>query len=55
VRPTDRLETSVGRAAQSRAALNRGTVEANATPTGGLEVSVRLPRRDTVVIRQPVT
>jgi signal transduction histidine kinase len=29
----------------SIAAVHGGTVEANATPTGGLDVSVRLPRR----------
>ena len=33
----------------SIAAVHGGTVEANATPTGGLDVSVRLPRRDTAV------
>ena len=31
----------------SIATVHGGTVEANATPTGGLDVSVRLPRRDT--------
>jgi signal transduction histidine kinase len=40
----------------SIAAVHGGTVEANATPTGGLDISVRLPRRDTAVApASPVT
>jgi signal transduction histidine kinase len=37
----------------SIAAVHGGTVEANAMPTGGLDISVRLPRRDTVVAPAP--
>jgi signal transduction histidine kinase len=40
----------------SIAAVHGGTVEANATPTGGLDISVRLPRRDAAVAAaSPVT
>jgi signal transduction histidine kinase len=33
----------------SIAAIHRGTVDATAVPTGGLDISVRLPRRDNAV------
>jgi signal transduction histidine kinase len=33
----------------SIAAVHRGTVDATAVPTGGLDISVRLPRRDNAV------
>jgi signal transduction histidine kinase len=38
----------------SIAAVHRGTVDATAIPTGGLDISVRLPRRDNVPQHRPV-
>ena len=37
----------------SIAAVHGGTVEATAVPTGGLEISLRLPRRENAVERAP--
>jgi signal transduction histidine kinase len=33
----------------SIAAVHRGTVDATAVPTGGLDISVRFPRRDNTI------
>jgi signal transduction histidine kinase len=37
----------------SIAAVHGGTVDATAVPTGGLDISVRLPRRDNTVTPAP--
>jgi signal transduction histidine kinase len=55
--PFTRLDDRIGHAGfglgltlvSSIAAMHGGTVVATAVPTGGLDISVRLPRRDTVV------
>jgi signal transduction histidine kinase len=37
----------------SIASVHRGTVDATAFPTGGLDISVRLPRRDNTMTPTP--